>query len=208
MSNPGNPNLQGFPQNNAPVVDAQNNLRWTQPWLQFMITLWRRTGAASGSGVVYTGIISAYGAATPPLGWLLCDGSAVDRTVYAALFSVIGTTWGIGDGTTTFNIPNLVDRFPLGAGSAALGTYGGASSVTLTTTELPAHSHTITDPGHAHTTLAAASTSTAGTDPGDVTTGGMTGSASTGITGTNSAGSGGAFSILPPYAAVIWMIKT
>jgi microcystin-dependent protein len=153
-------------------------------------------------------MISAYGAATPPVGWLICDGSAIDRIIYAALFSVIGTTWGIGDGSTTFNIPNLVDSFPLGAGAAALGSSGGSDSVTLTTSELPAHTHSITDPGHAHTTLATASTNTTGTDPGDVTTGGMTGSATTGITGTNSTGSGNSFSILPPYAAVVWMIKT
>jgi len=207
VSSPGNPNSQGFPQTNAPVVDPSRNFQWTTFWLRFMMSLWARTGAASGSGVVYTGIISAYGAATVPLGWLPCDGAAVDRLTYAALFSVIGTTWGPGDGSTTFNVPDLTDRFALGAGVASLGTTGGTDSVTLTTSELPAHSHTITDPGHAHTTLATASTNTTGTDPGDVTTGGMTGSATTGITGTNSAGSGNPFSIMPPYAAVIWMIK-
>ncbi len=202
-----NPNLQGFPQNSSPVVDPQRQYAWTTPWLRWAMAMWERTGAASGSGVVYTGIVALYGAATPPLGWLACDGAAVDRTVYAALFSVIGTTWGIGDGTTTFNVPNLVDRFPIGAGSAALGTYGGAATVILSTTELPAHTHSITDPGHNHTTLAEDDIVTTGTDPGGVTTGGTTGTSTTGITGTNSAGSGAAFSILPPYAAVIWMIK-
>lgn len=173
-----------------------------------MITLWRRTGAASGSGVVYTGIISAYGAANPPLGWLLCDGSAVDRTVYAGLFSVIGTTWGIGDGTTTFNVPDLSDKFAIGAGVTVLGTSGGNSTVTLSTSNLPSHSHTITDPGHNHTTLAPDSIVTTGTDPGGVTTGGTTGTSATGITATNNTGSGAAFSILPPYACVTYMIKT
>lgn len=206
MSSSGNPNTQGFPQNAAPVVDPARGYTWTTTWLRFMMSLWARTGAAQG-GVTPTGQITAYGAATPPLGWLLCDGSAIDRITYSALFSIIGTTWGPGDGTTTFNIPDLRDRFALGAGTAALGTTGGANSITLTTSELPAHSHTITDPGHDHTTFAASSTNTTGTDPGAVTSGGTTGTSTTGITGTNSAGSGNPFSIMPPYAAVIWMIK-
>ncbi len=207
MSVPNNPNLQGFPQTSAPVVDPARNYQWTTFWLRFMMSLWQRTGAASGSGVVYTGIISAYGAATPPLGWLACDGVAVDRTVYAALFSIIGTTYGIGDGTTTFNVPDMVSRLPIGAGIIPLGTSGGVTSVTLSTSNLPAHSHGITDPGHTHTTLATASNVTTGTDPGGVTTGGVTGSSTTGVT-TNNTGSGTAFSILPPYTAVLYMIKT
>ncbi len=207
MSNQGNPNLQGFPQNSSPVVDPGNGWRWTQPWLQFQITLWRRTGAASGSGVVYTGIISAYGAAIPPLGWLVCDGAAVDRTVYAALFSVIGTTWGIGDGSTTFNVPDLTSKFALGAGLIPIGSSGGTDSVVLSTLNLPAHNHGINDPGHTHTDFAPDSIVTTGTDPGGVTTGGTTGSSTTGIT-TQNTGSNAAFSILPPYAAVLWMIKT
>lgn len=202
-----NPNTQGFPQNAAPVVDPKNNYQWTTYWLRFMMSLWARTGAAQG-GVTPTGQITAYGAAVPPLGWVVCDGAAIDRIVYSALFSIIGTTWGIGDGTTTFNIPDLQDKFAIGAGVTVLGTSGGNSTVTLTTTELPAHTHSITDPGHNHTTFAASSTGTTGTDPGAVTTGGTTGTSTTGITATNSTGSGTGFSILPPYAAVVWMIKT
>ncbi len=208
MSVPNNPNLQGFPQTNAAVVDPAKNYQWTTFWLRFMMSLWQRTGAASGSGVVYTGIISAYGGATVPLGWLPCDGAAVDRTVYAALFSIIGTNFGIGDGTTTFNVPPLVGRVPIGAGGMIpLGSTGGTDSVTLSTPNLPAHNHGITDPGHTHTTLAPEDNVTTGTDPGGVTTGGVTGSSTTGVT-TNNTGSGTAFSILPPYTAVTWMIKT
>ena len=59
-----------------------------------------------------TGMISLYGGTTPPEGWLICDGSAISRTTYASLFSVIGTTYGEGDGSTTFNIPN--GKAPLG----------------------------------------------------------------------------------------------
>lgn len=200
--------LQGFPQNNMPVVDKDNELRWTQPWLQWAIRIWLRTGAAQGGATNPTGVIALYSAATPPTGWLICNGAAVDRIVYAALFSVIGTTWGPGDGSTTFNLPDLTSRMAIGAGVIPLGTRAGTNSVTLSTANLPAHSHSITDPGHAHTDFAASSTGTTGTDPGAVTTGGMTGTATTGITATNNTGSGTSFSILPPYAAVIFMVKT
>ena len=61
------------------------------------------------------GSINLYAGSTAPTGWLICDGSAVSRTTYANLFSVIGTTYGTGDGSTTFNLPNLKRRFPLGA---------------------------------------------------------------------------------------------
>ena len=57
--------------------------------------------------IVRPGIISPHGASTPPTGWLECDGSAISRTTYSALFAAIGTTWGVGDGSTTFNIPDL-----------------------------------------------------------------------------------------------------
>ncbi len=199
-------NTQGFPQNDAPVVDPNRNYQWTTFWLRFMMSLWARTGAAQG-GVTPTGQITGFGSLTPPGGWLLCDGSAIDRTVYAALFSIIGTNFGIGDGTTTFNIPDLTDKFPLGAGVTPIGSSGGTNSVTLSTANLPAHNHGITDPGHTHTTLATASNVTTGTDPGGVTTGGTTGSSTTGISTTNT-GSGTAFSILPAYAAIAYIIKT
>ena len=57
------------------------------------------------------GCVMAFAGNTTPDGWLLCDGSAVSRTTYAALFAVIGTTYGSGDGSTTFNVPDLVDKF-------------------------------------------------------------------------------------------------
>lgn len=78
--------------------------------------------AAAQFGVV--GMVIAYAGSTSPSGWLLCDGSAVSRETYAALFAVIGTTYGTGDGSTTFNVPNLVDKFV--EGSATSGTVKGA----------------------------------------------------------------------------------
>ena len=70
------------------------------------------------------GAVVAFAGRVTPQGWLLCDGSAVSRTTYAKLFSVIGTTYGSGNGSTTFNLPNLVDKFV--EGSATAGTVKSA----------------------------------------------------------------------------------
>ena len=70
------------------------------------------------------GAVVAFAGSTTPDGWLLCDGSAVSRTTYAALYAVIGTTYGSGDGSTTFNLPNLTDKFI--QGNATSGTVKSA----------------------------------------------------------------------------------
>lgn len=75
---------------------------------------------------VETGTITAYGGTSAPTGWLLCDGSAVSRSTEAALFAVIGTAYGIGDGSTTFNLPDYRQRFPMGKADSGTGaTLGG-----------------------------------------------------------------------------------
>lgn len=76
------------------------------------------------------GVVQAFAGRTTPQGWLLCDGSAVSRTTYAKLFSVIGTTYGSGNGSTTFNLPNLVDKFV--EGSATAGTVKSAGLPNIT----------------------------------------------------------------------------
>jgi microcystin-dependent protein len=63
------------------------------------------------------GMMAPYATTSAPDGWLACDGSAVSRTTYAALFDAIGTTWGVGDGSTTFNLPDLQGAFLRGTGS-------------------------------------------------------------------------------------------
>ena len=70
-----------------------------------------------------TGVILPFGGSTVPEGYLLCNGSAISRSTYAQLFDAIGTIYGAGDGETTFNLPDLRDRFIEGAGTHALGTY-------------------------------------------------------------------------------------
>lgn len=74
------------------------------------------TGATAGA-TVPTGTILVFGGATLPTGYLWCDGSPVNRTTYAALFTALGTAWGAGDGSTTFNLPQFATGIPYG-GSA------------------------------------------------------------------------------------------
>lgn len=98
------------------------------------------------------GAIVPYAGSTVPSGYLLCDGSAVSRTTYARLFSIIGTTYGAGDDSTTFNLPMLSGKVAIGESSGhALGTYGGSENVTLQESELPSHSHVIPKHGHGNT---------------------------------------------------------
>lgn len=82
------------------------------------------------------GLISMYSGTTAPTGWLICDGSAISRTTYATLFGVIGTTYGSGDGSTTFNLPNLKGKVPVGLNSSdtdfdTIGETGGGKQTII-----------------------------------------------------------------------------
>lgn len=99
-----------------------------------------------------TGSILMWSAANAPSGFLVCNGAYLLRTSYPNLFSVIGITYGSTD-VSNFRLPDLRGRFPIGVSdSFSQGTYGGVYDVTLTTTNMPSHSHgvTVTDPGHGH----------------------------------------------------------
>lgn len=100
------------------------------------------------SNVSVVGQVAMFATTTAPTGWLLCNGSAVSRVTYAELFAAIGTTYGIGDGLTTFNVPNCIDEFPRGwnGNSGSVGTKFNQS--------IQSHTHTATtgaDGGHTHT---------------------------------------------------------
>jgi microcystin-dependent protein len=157
------------------------------------------------------GIMGWTASSTAPTGWLTADGTAVSRTTYAGLFDAIGTTYGVGDGSTTFNLPNVRDRFPVGAGSTyALAATGGAATHTLTTAQIPGHTHSV--PNHTHTYDFAATSFQAGATATNVVTGPNTGNAvdtrSSGSTTTGSAGSGSSHNNLPPYLALTPIIRT
>lgn len=111
-------------------------------------------GKLGANAAVPAGLISPFGGSSAPSGWLLCDGTAVSRTTYAALFAVLSTSYGAGDGSTTFNVPNLKGNVPVGRDATqtefdVLGETGGAKTHKLTIAEMPTHTHTQT--AHTHT---------------------------------------------------------
>jgi microcystin-dependent protein len=100
----------------------------------------------------FIGELMIFGGSFPPVGWMTCDGQLLPIAQNAALFSLLGTTYG-GDGQTTFALPNLNGRVPIHAGNNGASTYaigqnGGASSVTLTQAQLPSHNHGVVADGN------------------------------------------------------------
>ena len=145
------------------------------------------------------GTICMFGGSSTPSGWLLCDGQAYSRTVYADLFAAIDETWGEGDQSTTFNVPDLRGRGPIGAGQGSgltnrsLAGTGGAETHQLTTNEMPQHNHTYD-----------AVKKISGGD--DVCGGNM--NAASGNYNTGNAGSDSAHNNMQPWAGVNFIIKT
>jgi microcystin-dependent protein len=155
------------------------------------------------------GAVQAFAGSAAPANWLLCDGTAVSRTTYEKLFAVTSTTYGVGDGSTTFNVPDLRGRTVImvdgaaarvtaasvnGANADTLGGAGGAETHTLTNAEAPAHTHTVN------------------------TFSGVSGGAGTRIMGTvsapnstdtsNSSGGDGAHSNTQPWLALNYIVFT
>lgn len=113
--------------------------------------------------LVPTGAVIPYAASAAPGGWLTCDGAAVSRTTYAKLFGVVGTTYGTGDGSTTFNVPDMQGRMPVGKGTHVdVDVLGDSDGIATVANRRPKHKHTvvqptisqpavnITDSGHVH----------------------------------------------------------
>ena len=158
----------------------------------------------------------------PTQNWRQCNGAELDRTTYADLFAIIGTTYGSGDGSTTFNLPNLSSRFIGGIGDSpldSLGNTGGNNNAVLV-----AHNHGITDPGHQHgytDSVANLSDSRYGDEAerlliNNQNVGRNTSFSVTGITintkglntsGNNNTSQTGTNANLPPYMALYWIIR-
>lgn len=160
-----------------------------------------------------TGSVIPYAAAAAPSGWLLCDGGAVSRTTYADLFALIGVTFGAGDGSTTFNVPDLRGRTVIGTGTGsglsprAIGDQIGEETHVLTLAESPSHTHA--DSGHTHSEGNAIPTAIA-IGPGVPAPSALP---SVGITGIgnaslSSSGGGGAHNVMQPSIALTAIIKT
>jgi len=128
------------------------------------VKFWAGTTWVTPANATPTGSLKAFAGSAAPTGWLLCDGSAVSRTTYAGLFAVTSTTYGVGDGSTTFNVPNLAGRVPVGAGTGAQQGVAGSGVITGGTAlatrargeffgdeRLQTHTHTQNSHGHSWT---------------------------------------------------------
>lgn len=230
------PHLSGTP--TAPTATAGNNST------QIATTAFVQVNGTP------TGGLMLWPTASPPANWLICNGDVVSRTTYATLFAVVGTTFGVGDGSTTFKLPDYRDRMPIGAGLAyAVNAQGGSATTTLTTTELPSHSHSASSSSSSSSTFSGSAGTTGTTNidhnhneswaapdfGGPITaarlnangvqpvTGGMNSNANHNHTFTpagtvststststsiGSTGSGAAFTNLPPYLGIYFIIKT
>ena len=180
------------------------------------------TWAALSAGVIATppGVINAYAGSAAPSGWLLCTGLAFSRSTYSDLYGVIGTTYGSGDGSTTFNVPSIGGRILVGKNTEtefnALGKVGGEKTHALSTAELAAHTHTQNP--HAHTNLGATAgylnwDSGSGAVAGDLNGALVLGAGNPVSIGATTAtnqntGSGAAHQNLQPYITLNHIIKT
>ncbi len=189
-----------------------------------------------------TATIVPWSSASVPTGFLECNGQAVSRSTYSDLFAIVATTYGTGDGSSTFNVPDLQDNIAIGkSGTKALASTGGANTVassgnvgtntninvtgnvggstanaSLSTSQLASHSHNLGNPGNQSNPVGTPKSSfRAGTYSTD-STGSGTGhshnmSATFSGSGTASSSStftGGATSVVQPYLALIYIIKT
>jgi microcystin-dependent protein len=192
----------GLQTNGGVIYQKTTGITFSTGWLDI----------ATAAGVIAAsppGILLAYGGASAPSGWLICDGSAVSRTVYSLLFGAIGTNYGAGDGSTTFNLPDLRGRAPVGyaptGGHVDVNTLGKNDGIALANRR-PKHRHT----AHSHSV---SSIDAANHTPSSGSTGYGSGDRSViNVSGTSSVdgGSGNANDSLdaPAYLVMNFIIKT
>ena len=180
-----------FVNNSQPALN-EDNLNLMQQRIKQDIQ-----GVVSGD-TLPVGAIMPFGSDTIPENWLLCNGQAVSRTDYQQLFNTIGTTFGQGDGFTTFNLPNLQGKVVVGKDENdtdfdMLGETGGEKEHTLTIDEMPSHTHKLDTRTSAGNVYDVVTTSSNTTSIGEVT--------------TESTGGGEAHNILQPYQVQNYIIK-
>ena len=172
-------------------------------------------------GGIPTATIVPWSKSAVPTGFLECDGAAVSRTTYSALFSAIGTTYGAGNGSSTFNTPDLANNVPVGkSNNKALASTGGANTVSVTATgnvggstanaslsiaQLASHNHTFSGgpQGGTYSGVPTAGPGNAGSFPVS-----STGSGSAHSHNMSANFAGNANSVLQPYLTIIYIIKT
>jgi len=167
--------------------------------------------------LIPAGMVRMFAGPNVPPGWLICDGSAVSRTTYAALWAAIGTYWGPGDAATTFNLPDLRGRVPVGYLGAAAGFSGwgfagraGSENHVLSVNEMPNHNHTLHDPGHAHQyDQPLEGVTQAGAGGAVWALNEQRGTTSTNKTDIylDAVGGGQAFTIMQPFAVLYYIVK-
>lgn len=133
---PTEENINAWINPNDNLLKYKNNSEWQN--------------VIAGGDTIPIGTIVPFTGTTAPTNWLICDGSEISRITYEDLFTKIGTSFGEGNGTDTFNLPDLRGRIPIGAGSSdndihnfALGSTGGEYEHTLTVAEMPSHKHNL-----------------------------------------------------------------
>ena len=164
----------------------------------------RVTVVGSAAGGIPAGVVELFAGGTAPGGFLLCNGQAVSRASYLALYAVIGDTYGAGDGSTTFNVPDMRGRVAAGFDATqtefnTLGKKYGTKTHTLTKAEMPAHDHDGSGSGTSKLVM----NGTGGSGGANITTGGggyILGS-------TDSSGGGGAHNNIQPSIALNYIIK-
>lgn len=181
-----------------------------------------KVDAGLAAKLVPSGAVMPFAGANAPTGWLVCAGQAVSRSLYADLFAAIGTAHGAGDGSTTFNLPDLRGRAVFGVDSmggtaasrvttavsgingVALGASGGSEAMHAHT-----HTATVTDPGHSHVMQGTSGTVLGATIGQGLTTGinASTRSSTTGVTVANSSTGTGNSQNMPPAVMLNYIIK-